>query len=77
MIAGEQLVVPHVEGARYFDLWNGTSLNPRVIDGQAFLETTLEGRGFGALLALCDGIQEEGLDDFLAQMKKEAATPLA
>jgi len=76
-IEGEQLAVPHVEGTRYVDLWNGEALQPRVIGGQAILETALEGRGFGALLALRDGAQEAGLEDFLALMAKEAATPLA
>lgn len=77
VIGGEQLAVPHVEGTRYFDLWNGTALQPRVIDGQAILETTLEGRGFGALLALRQGVEEAGLEAFLAQMAAHAATPLA
>ena len=29
-VDGEQLAVPHAEGARSFDAWNGTALQPRV-----------------------------------------------
>ncbi len=67
---GEQLVVPHVEGRTYYDLWNGTRLSPRIVDGQAHISLTLETRGYGAVLALESGATVEGLDALLAQMKK-------
>jgi formylglycine-generating enzyme required for sulfatase activity len=73
---GEQLVVPHVDGRTYYDLWNGTRLSPRIVDGQAHISLTLETRGYGAVLALESGASVEGLDALLAQMKKYNEVPL-
>ncbi|GFE78796.1 hypothetical protein GCM10011487_07960 [Steroidobacter agaridevorans] len=73
---GEQLVVPHVEGRAYYDLWNGTRLSPRIVDGQAHISLTLETRGYGAVLALESGASVEGLDALLGQMKKYNEVPL-
>lgn len=77
VIAGEQLAVPHVEGTRYIDVWNGVELTPRLHDGKAVLPFLLEGRGFGAVVALAAGASVEGLDGFLKTMRDAAATPLA
>ena len=75
-VDGEQLAVPHVEGTRYFDVWNGVELQPQVIDGDALIELPMEARGFGALLALHAGSDESGLPAFLQAMHDSAATPL-
>jgi formylglycine-generating enzyme required for sulfatase activity len=69
--------VPHVEGTRYIDVWNGVELTPRLHDGKAVLPFLLEGRGFGAVVALAAGASVEGLDGFLQTMRDAAATPLA
>ncbi|MFC4763161.1 formylglycine-generating enzyme family protein [Dyella koreensis] len=75
-VSGEQIALPHVEGARYFDVWNGTVIEPRLAQGKACFELTLEGSGFGALLALDSGASCDGLDAFLTRMRALAATPL-
>lgn len=75
-MTGEQLVVPHREGISYFDLWNGESITPRVVDGQAYISLALETRGYGAVLALEQGATVDGLDALLAQMKKYHQVPL-
>ncbi|MGV8931283.1 MAG: formylglycine-generating enzyme family protein [Luteimonas sp.] len=75
-LSGEQIAVPHVDGARYFDAWNGVALQPRLAAGQAVFEFALEPRGFGSVLALAANAQVEGLDDFLAKMRERAQTPL-
>ncbi|WP_368564335.1 formylglycine-generating enzyme family protein [Pseudoxanthomonas sp. UTMC 1351] len=75
-VAGEQIALPHREGVRYYDLWQGAELQPRVIDGRAIIEMALEGRGFGALLALDAGVEIEGLSSFLALMAGFARVPL-
>ena len=75
-MTGEQLVVPHRDGRTYYDLWNGTRLSPRIVDGQAYIAMTLETRGYGAVLALESGASVEGLDALLAQMKKYSEVPL-
>ena len=73
---GEQLAVKHCEGRLYFDVWNGSQLQPRIHNGQAILAMTLETRGYGAVLALESGNQSEGLIEFLQQMKQLNTTAL-
>ncbi|MBS0479631.1 MAG: formylglycine-generating enzyme family protein [Proteobacteria bacterium] len=75
-IGGEQLAAPHVEGTRYFDVWNGVALTPRIERGRAILAADMPGRGFGAFLALAAGEEVARLDAFLAEMRDRGATPL-
>jgi gamma-glutamyl hercynylcysteine S-oxide synthase len=75
-VGGEQIAVPHAQGTRYFDAWNGIPLQPRLADGKATLTMTLEGKGYGALLALEEGVQDADLEAFLELMKGFAKTPL-
>ena len=76
-VAGEQLALPHRDGAQYYDAWHGVPLQPRLDDGRAVFDFALEGRGFGALLALAPGAALDGLDAFLARMRERSAVPLA
>ncbi|MDH5823814.1 SUMF1/EgtB/PvdO family nonheme iron enzyme [Luteimonas sp. RD2P54] len=73
---GEQIAVAHVAGRRYYDLWNGVELSPRIDGKRAVLSFALEPRGFGALLAQDAGSESTGLDAFLAAARERAATPL-
>ncbi len=75
-VAGEQIAVPHADGARYFDAWNGVLLQPRFEGGHAVFDFAIEARGFGAVLAAAPGVAIEGLDAFLARMRESAKTPL-
>ncbi|OWQ90813.1 sulfatase-modifying factor protein [Roseateles aquatilis] len=75
-VAGEQMALPHAQGRRYLDLWNGRELHPRVVDGQALIELSLEPRGYGAVLALEAGRSVDGLDAYLALAADFARTPL-
>ncbi len=75
-VAGEQIAVSHRDGARYYDVWHGVSLQPRVDGDQAIFDLAIEGRGFGAVLAVASGTDVDGLDDFLASMHALAAVPL-
>src|SRR5690606_19164281 len=75
-VDGEQFTVEHVDGTRYYDVWHGRALEPRVIEGQAVISLALEGRGFGAVLALAPGVDEPGLDAFLATIAAQADKPL-
>jgi len=73
-VAGEQMALPHIEGARYFDLWNGRELHPRVLDGLALIELALEPHGYGAILLTEMG---QGVDPaYLARAAEWARTPL-
>src|SRR5690606_36912493 len=75
-VDGEQFAIEHVGGTRYWAVWHGRALTPRVVDGQALLELSLEARGFGAVLALAPGAAAPGLEDFLAVIATQAAQPL-
>jgi formylglycine-generating enzyme required for sulfatase activity len=75
-VDGEQISVAHVQGARYYDAWNGVPLEPRIVGDRAVVTMSLEGRGYGALLALESGTQDLDLDAFLELMKGFARTPL-
>ncbi|MHA6723963.1 SUMF1/EgtB/PvdO family nonheme iron enzyme [Sphingomonas sp. RS2018] len=76
-VSGDQIAVAHVDGASYFDVWNGREVTPRVADGRAWFDCDLEARGFAALLQLQGGADRTGLDAFLADMATQAATPLS
>jgi len=75
-LQGGQFAVPHAEGTRYYDLWHGCTLAPRLMDGKAVIELPLDARGFGAVLALASGTDDAGLADFLASIATLAQTPL-
>lgn len=75
-IDGEQMALLHVEGRRYYDLWNGAELRPRIVAGQALIELSLEPRGYGAVLALDAGQPADELAAYLARAAGFAKTPL-
>lgn len=75
-VDGEQLALPHAEGRRWFDAWNGVELQPRIDGGNTVLSFALEPRGFGAVLALDAGVAEEDLDAFVASMRERVRVPL-
>ncbi len=75
-VAGEQIALPHRHGTQYYDAWHGVPLQPRLDGERAVFEFGLEGRGFGALLALSPGAAIDGLDALLARMRERASVPL-
>src|SRR5690606_35205843 len=68
--------LPHVDGSRYYDVWHGVELSPRVRDGKAVIELPMEARGFGAVLSVQPGVTVDGLEAFLQAAAKRAAQPL-
>lgn len=75
-VSGEQIVIPAASGRRFYDLWNGVELEPKLAGDSATLSFAMEGNGFGALLALDDGATVPELDALLAQMRTWSKTPL-
>jgi formylglycine-generating enzyme required for sulfatase activity len=75
-VAGEQIALPHRDGTQYYDAWHGVPLQPRLDGDRAVFDFALEGRGFGALLALAPGAALDGLDAFLARMQELSSVPL-
>jgi gamma-glutamyl hercynylcysteine S-oxide synthase len=50
-VDGYQISVPYRAGVEYYDLWHGVKLNPMISGGTAFLAFSIEGSGYGAILA--------------------------
>ena len=75
-VDGEQIEIPHAPGRKYFDLWHGVELTPKMRGDAAILSSAIEPHGFGALLAVDAGANVDGLTPLLTQMKKWAAHPL-
>jgi formylglycine-generating enzyme required for sulfatase activity len=75
-VTGEQIALPYRDGTQYYDAWHGVPLQPRLDGDRAVFDFALEGRGFGALLALAPGAALDGLDAFLARMRELSSVPL-
>jgi len=76
VVDGEQICVEHVEGTRYFDVWNGNEVQPRIDGDKAVFSVSVEARGFGALLAVVAGEATADLAPLLQRMAELAHTPL-
>ena len=75
-LSGEQLVVRHCDGTRYYDLWHGLELQPRLDGDDALLDLDLEAKGFGAVLAVASGAEQGDLPEFLVQMRASSKVKL-
>ncbi|MSU25150.1 MAG: formylglycine-generating enzyme family protein [Opitutus sp.] len=75
-LVGDQLLVAHRTGRRYYDGWSGAEISPRLGGGKATLSFSLETRGFGAVLAVERGAKPAGLETFLKQRRALTRQPL-
>lgn len=75
-VGGEQLRVPHTAGTRYYDLWHGSELTPSVESNGARLSFSIEGLGFGAILAAPEP-PSVSLRNLMSSMAERAKRPLA
>jgi formylglycine-generating enzyme required for sulfatase activity len=73
-VVGDQLRVPAEKGARYFDLWHGTEIIPKVEGNEAALSFEMEANGYGAILKTASLELKD--NTLIATMKKLAAKPL-
>jgi hypothetical protein len=74
-VSGEQIAIPSPAGRRFYDLWHGVVLEPRISGGTAILSFSIEGNGFGAILALDGTATVPALDGLLAEMRTFSLTP--
>ena len=72
-VAGEQMRVPHAAGTRYYDVWNGVEMKPRMASGDAMLSFAMEAHGFGAILAVMPGGSQSTRQTMLAQTRAVGA----
>ena len=75
-IGEEILAVPNAPGRRFFDVWSGAELKPRIEGSHAFLSFTLEPRGYGAVVGMDRGIHPDALASVLDQTAAGSAKPL-
>ncbi len=74
-VSGDQLRIQNAAGMRYFDVYHGVELHPKLKGDFATLAFDMEGRGFGAVLATAQGDGE--LPSFLAEMHRLTEKPLS
>ncbi len=69
---GDQLRLPTAPETRYYDLWHGVELKPKVAGEVATLAFEIEGYGYGAVLAVEGPQKPEKLDTLLRRMAERA-----
>jgi len=75
-VSGEQLRVAYRKGLRYYDLWHGTELQPKVDGDHATLNFAVEGLGFGGVLATEEDGASGDLHELLGFMAERSKAPL-
>jgi len=73
---GEQLRTAHRAGMHYYDLWHCTELTPAVHGSEATLTFSVEGLGFGAVLATEHAVAGP-VKELLAYMAERSRRPLS
>ncbi|MEO7043708.1 MAG: hypothetical protein ABI091_00270, partial [Ferruginibacter sp.] len=73
---GRQLRLPFKENMQYYDIWNGTVLQPVKEKDSICLSFPIEGRGFSAVLAIKSYMLNSTLNSFLNGMHNLAKKPL-
>jgi len=69
-VAGRQIVLPQLEGRRYFDAWNGVELKPP-------FDFAMEANGYGAVLMVDAGSEPAGWDAYLRKRRELTEKPLS
>ena len=75
-VEGQQLRVPYRAGLHYYDLWYGVELRPRINGQEVTLNFSLEGLGYGAILATEESSTSESLRELLPFMAERSCKPL-
>jgi iron(II)-dependent oxidoreductase len=73
---GQQLRVPYSPGLHYYDLWHGVELHPRINAQEATLSFSIEGLGFGAILATTEDASSASLRELLPFMAERSKKSL-
>jgi len=76
-VSGEQLRLARLDGMHYYDLWHGVELTPELAEGKATLRFSIEGLGFGAVLATSESAPSGDWKDLPAFMAERAKRPLS
>lgn len=73
---GQQLKLPYKEEVVYYNIWNGTKLNPRREGDHIYLSFPMERNGFGAILAVKSYAWNKKDENFLKKMHAMSEKPL-
>ncbi len=76
-VEGDQLRIPFHRGLRFYDLWHGAELHPRLEKDEAILAFPIEGLGFAAVLATEEDSSSPALRELLLFMAARSQKPLA
>jgi gamma-glutamyl hercynylcysteine S-oxide synthase len=81
-VSGAELEIASQPGMHYYDLWHGKELTPVIANGKATLSFSLEGLGYGAVLATPAKAEkeekpDESLQNLLSYMAERSKRPLA
>src|SRR5580698_9938511 len=71
----DQMSVPYQQGTKYFDLYHGVELQPRIVGSNAVLTFAVEANGFGAVMAM-SGQPDAKVQALMAKMKSITEKPL-
>ena len=74
-VSEDQMSVPYKQGTRFFDLYHGVELEPRIVGNSAILGFPLEAYGYGAVLAT-SGDPDAKTRELMAKMKAITEKPL-
>lgn len=72
----DQMSVPYKQGTKYFDLYHGVELQPRIIGSNVVLSFAVEANGYGAVLAT-SGNPNGKFQELMAKMKIITEKPLS
>jgi gamma-glutamyl hercynylcysteine S-oxide synthase len=75
-VEGQQLRVAYKAGLHYYDLWHGIELQPRIAGQEATLSFSLEGLGYGAILATEEASSAASLNELLPFMAERSKKSL-
>jgi gamma-glutamyl hercynylcysteine S-oxide synthase len=74
-VSEDQISVSYKPGIKYFDLYHGAELQPRIVGDNAVLAFPIEAHGYGALLAT-SGDPDAKLQALMVKMKTMTEKPL-
>jgi formylglycine-generating enzyme required for sulfatase activity len=72
----DQMSISYKRGIRYFDLYHGVELQPRIVGDNAILSFSVEAHGYGAILAIT-GQPDAQIQSLMAKMEIITEKPLA
>jgi iron(II)-dependent oxidoreductase len=69
-VEGREIALPHVEGRKYYDAWNGVELKPSIEAGKATLSFAMDASGYGAVLSVDPGRAPADLEAYLRKRRE-------